>query len=66
MVIDPTAGSGVALLAAKNLNRRAYGFEIKKNFFKEANEKILPLGSPRLRLGTERVKTAKDGILFDC
>jgi site-specific DNA-methyltransferase (adenine-specific) len=43
VVIDPTAGSGSTLLAASNLNRRAYGFEIKKDFFKAANEKILPL-----------------------
>ena len=48
VVIDPCAGSGVTLLAAKNLNRKAYGFEIKKNFFKEANEKILTYSSPYL------------------
>jgi site-specific DNA-methyltransferase (adenine-specific) len=36
VVIDPCAGSGSTLLAARNLNRRAYGFEIKKNFFTEA------------------------------
>ena len=41
VVIDPVAGSGVSLLAAKNLNRRAYGFEIKKNFCKDAREKVL-------------------------
>ena len=41
VVIDPVAGSGTTLLAAKNLNRRAYGFEIKKDFFKMANEQIL-------------------------
>ena len=41
VVIDPVAGSGVTLLAAKNMNRKAYGFEIKKNFCKEAQEKIL-------------------------
>ena len=41
VVIDPVAGSGITLLAAKNLNRRAYGFEIKKNFFKNANERVL-------------------------
>ena len=43
VVIDPTAGSGSSLLAAANLNRRAYGFEIKKNFFRMAQEKIMPL-----------------------
>jgi site-specific DNA-methyltransferase (adenine-specific) len=41
VVIDPCAGSGSTLLAAKNLNRRAYGFEIKKEFVKLANEKTL-------------------------
>ena len=41
VVIDPVAGSGVTLLATKNLKRRAYGFEIKKNFFKEANDCVL-------------------------
>ena len=40
VVIDPVAGSGVSLLAARNLNRRAYGFEIKKDFFKEAENLI--------------------------
>lgn len=48
VVIDPCAGSGTTLLAAKNLNRRAYGFEIKKNFYHDALEKVLPFGAPRL------------------
>lgn len=51
VVIDPCAGSAVVLLAAKNLNRRAYGFEIKKNFFREANEKILTHGTKHLFYG---------------
>lgn len=41
VVIDPCAGSGTTLLAAIQLGRQAYGFEIKKNFYKDAKAKIL-------------------------
>lgn len=41
VVIDPCAGSGSSLLAAAQCGRKAYGFEIKKDFYKEAQEKIL-------------------------
>lgn len=41
VVIDPCAGSGTTLLAAMQCGRKAYGFEIKKNFYKAAKEKIL-------------------------
>lgn len=42
VVIDPCAGSGTTLLAAKNLNRKAYGFEVNKQFFNDAKTKIIP------------------------
>lgn len=48
VVIDPVAGSGTTLLAAKNLGRRAYGFEIKKGFCKAANERVLTEARPYL------------------
>lgn len=41
VVIDPVAGSGSTLRACAELNRSCYGFEIKKKFYKEAQEKML-------------------------
>lgn len=41
VVIDPCAGSASTLRAAVELNRHAYGFEIKKDMFKAANEQML-------------------------
>ena len=40
VVIDPVAGSGTTLIAANNKKRKAYGFEIKKDFYKQALELI--------------------------
>lgn len=40
VVIDPCAGSGVALLAAEQLGRKAYGFEIKKEYVDGFNKKL--------------------------
>ncbi len=41
VVIDPCAGSGSTLLAAAQCDRRAYGFEIKKDFFRDAQKYVL-------------------------
>lgn len=40
VVIDPVAGSGSSLVAAIELNRKAFGFEIKKDFFTNAKKWI--------------------------
>lgn len=48
VVIDPCAGSGTTLREAMQINRRAYGFEIKKDFYKLAQEKILRHYEPKM------------------
>jgi len=40
VVIDPCAGSGSTLLASEAIGRESYGFEIKKEFVKDFNEKL--------------------------
>jgi site-specific DNA-methyltransferase (adenine-specific) len=40
VVIDPCAGSGSTLLAAEQLGRKAYGFEIKKEFCEAFNNTL--------------------------
>ena len=47
VVIDPVAGSGSSLRAAVEMNRHAYGFEIKKDFCAKAKKEMLtdiPIG----------------------
>ena len=52
VVIDPVAGSGTTLIAAIELDRKAYGFEIKKDFFNAATKMINDV-----KLKKEEIKT---------
>lgn len=65
IVIDPTAGSGSTLIAALELNRKAYGFEIDRKFYKQATvwideviqrkKDIEKYGFPKTQMDKERV-----------
>lgn len=48
VVIDPCAGSGTTLIAAGNLNRRCYGFEVDKNFYRGAKDLVKKMIQPKL------------------
>lgn len=48
VVIDPCAGSASTLLAAANMQRRAYGFEVNKEFYDAAHSKVLRRIQPNL------------------
>jgi len=50
VVIDPCAGSGVTLLAAENLGRRGYGFEIKKEYCAGFEKQIAPRVESQLQM----------------
>lgn len=48
VVIDPCAGSSSTLLAAANMGRRAYGFEVNREFCEKANGKVLRRIQPNI------------------
>jgi len=58
VVIDPVAGSASTLRACMELNRSCYGFEIKKDFCKEAKIKML---NPNFRFEKELLESKQEG-----
>ena len=50
VVIDPVAGSGSTLRAAKNTGRNAFGFEISKVFYQAAQEKMLNIQEQQISM----------------
>lgn len=54
VVIDCCAGSGTTLLAAANCGRKAYGFELKRDFVNAFYEKLLPLKQEDMFVQAER------------
>lgn len=46
VVIDPCAGSGTTLLAAQELGRKSYGFEVDRNFYEKSCKEVLGTFEP--------------------
>jgi site-specific DNA-methyltransferase (adenine-specific) len=64
VVIDPVAGSGSTLIAAHELNRKAYGFEIKKDYYLAAQKWIEEVEGQQKLFITNK-KDERKNILFD-
>ena len=45
VVIDPCAGSGSTLRAAREMGRDAYGFEVSRDFYQKAKQEMLGGGT---------------------
>ena len=44
--VDPCCGSGSTLLAAQKMSRKSFGFEVDRNFFNAAKDKVLASFEP--------------------
>lgn len=60
VVIDPCCGSGTTILAAACLDRRAYGFEIKKDFYRDAQELLAKEVQPDVFNTYEHVECSEE------
>jgi site-specific DNA-methyltransferase (adenine-specific) len=66
VVIDPVAGSGSTLIASLQLGRRAFGFEIKKNFYSEAKKWIdVELDIIKNGYSVKELNTDKNGLFYN-
>ena len=66
VVIDPCAGSGVTLLAAEQMGRRGYGFEIKKEYVAAFEKQIKPLAGEKELLFDAKPGTAQNHVIERC
>ena len=60
VVIDPCAGSGSTLIAARNLKRHSYGFEIEKEFYNKAIDLINGTSEAEKKLKEQGITTIFD------
>jgi len=66
VVIDPVAGSGSSLVAAIQTNRKCYGFEIKKDFYKEATKLInITLDVKKYGYDKTSIQSDKDSLFYE-
>ena len=57
VVIDPCCGSGSTLLAAQKMSRKSFGFEVDRNFFNAAKDKVLASFEPDMLQALKYSKT---------